>query len=372
MRKLILFALMITLSLSAGAQAQTPTNLPTPCLGDTPNVYLIINAARRRIVNWDTFLSLGYQQAQIVPCGAATNDPEGTPITRLFKGSGAPVYWLKDGVRHYIPDMDTFTTLGFRVDQITQLPDDVMTLWPPGDTLDSIDGNSINKIYFEQTISNYTIRLWHPGQGLTDFATISTQDRKDVLIQDVESIGKLPASDITGDGSPDIEFLIRSNPGSEHCCWGMVVYSLDADEANKVLEVYSPGDQIAGTGQGDWQDLNNDGVYEFITQDPLTGIACSQPNVTAILEYDPAQQRYVGASPKFEAYYGDLIAQDLTQAKSGEPCDVYPLITTLLYVGKSAEAKSIFDSMYHAADAATFWTSLQSSVAQGRFYTAGS
>ncbi len=360
-----LFALILTVS--AGVQANA--SLPTPCLGDAPNVYLIINGYRDHIVDWETFLNLGYLQSDIVPCSASDmSDPLGQPITRLFKGSDPAVYWLKDGVRHHIPDMDTFTALGFQTSQISVLPDSVLALWPLGGGLTSTTTTSADTVYDQQTIGMYTIRLWHPAHGLTNFATISTPGQPDVRIDDVESIGGLPAANVTGDGLPDVEFPIRSNPGSVHCCSGTVVYELGASPLN-ILSVLSPADQLASTGIGEFQDLNGDGAYEFIVQDPLTGIACSQPNVTAILSYDSASGRYVGASPHFASYYNDEITQFTAQAAVGDHCSVYPLIETLLYMGRMADAQTAFNSFYHGSDAADFWAALQTAAQAGRFYT---
>jgi len=367
-RFLLLALLLLTVTFSA-AQAQSDS-LPIPCLGsDGFKVYLIIDGTRRHIVDWDTFLNLGYQQSQIIPCDADNSDPEGAPITRLFKGSDAPIYWLENGRRRHIPDMDTFAALGFRTSDVSDIPDDLLSLWTLGTPLPSLSATPGDKIYSEQVIGDDTIRLWHPGQGLTDFATItSPYQQGEIRINDVESIGELPTDDIDGDSYPDIEFLTHF-PGS-HCCSGTVVYDL-TPYAPKVLDIHTMGDQPAG-GRGDFQDLDGDGVYEFIMQDPLSGIACTQPSVTAILAYDPNQQQYVGASPRFVSYYDDSIPQLTTQAQSGVQCDVYPLITTLLYAGETKNAKAAFDKVYHADDAAAFWAALQASVEHGQFYVAGS
>src|SRR5215213_6453536 len=124
MRKhgLILIALLLTLVFTSAIQAQYgDTGQPTPCQGDGTNIYLIIDYTRRHIADWDTFLNLGYYQDQIFPCDADLNDPEGTPITRLFKGTDAAIFWMQNGVRRHIPDMDTFAAIGFRTNAITEL-----------------------------------------------------------------------------------------------------------------------------------------------------------------------------------------------------------------------------------------------------------
>jgi hypothetical protein len=122
--------------------------LPKPCSQNPPNVYLALNGQRRHIVDWQTFMDLGYQQSDISACEnvyysnaegpnkiTAANFPEGAPITRLVKGSGSSVYWMENGIRRHIPNMATFTALGFQTRDITVLPDEILNLWPEGTPL---------------------------------------------------------------------------------------------------------------------------------------------------------------------------------------------------------------------------------------------
>jgi len=111
------------------------------CKQDDPKVYLVIGEERLHIVDWDTFLSLGFRQEQIVPCGAMADYAEGAPITRLLKGSGDPVYWMEAGRRRHIPNMQTFFALGFQVKDIATVPDDVLSSWPLGTALPSAQGS---------------------------------------------------------------------------------------------------------------------------------------------------------------------------------------------------------------------------------------
>lgn len=109
--------------------------LPAACKNSGPDIYLIVGKERRHIVDWDTFLNLGYTQEQIIPCDVMASYPEGAPITRLLKGTGDSVYWMKEGIRHHIPDMETFNALGFQMKDISTLPDEVLNLWPSGEPL---------------------------------------------------------------------------------------------------------------------------------------------------------------------------------------------------------------------------------------------
>jgi hypothetical protein len=367
---LIIFAILMLLAVPFITQAQSTSTLPAPCQSDWPKVYLVVDNTRRHITDWATFLDLGYLTPDIVPCGEAVNDPEGAPITHLFKGaSSVEVYLMETGLRRHIPDMDTFNALGFQVKNITTLPDEIVNLWPTGMPLDSVVPPPQDTVYQQIVIGSYTVRLWHPGQGITDFATLSAPDQPDVRVNDIEGIEQLPAPDVTGDGSPDLMFLTHPN-GSVHCCYGTVVYNLGA-VPTKILDILSPASQIPGTGRGYFQDFDGDRRYEFITRDPLVGVACTQPSVYVTLQYDPAQGQYVGATPSFASYNADMINQYLAVPLTSDPCTIYPAVTTLLYMGRPDDAKVAFDSLYQGSDAASLWTTLQTAVNQGRFYVPG-
>src|SRR5579885_2536146 len=93
----ILFIIILGSVAPANARSVSHSSkLPTPCISTGPEVYLVIDGMRRHIVDWDTFLNLGYQSSDIVPCGAASGFAEGAPITRLFKGSDDAIYLLQN------------------------------------------------------------------------------------------------------------------------------------------------------------------------------------------------------------------------------------------------------------------------------------
>jgi hypothetical protein len=125
--------------------------------------------------------------------------------------------------------------------------------------------------------------------------------------------------------------------GGSHCCAGTVVYGLRPIPP-EVLHIIASGSNDAG--RGTFQDLDGDGVHEFITVDPLTGIPCTQSIVKVILRYEPGQG-YVGASPSFpQAYDEDLATfRQATEAgreatRDGYECGICPLIVTCLHIGR--------------------------------------
>ncbi|MEO8611782.1 MAG: hypothetical protein ABI690_28040 [Chloroflexota bacterium] len=359
-----LLIMIVLLPLSVSAQASG--SLPPACIMEGPEVYMVVNGNRRHIVDWDSFLNLGYKQADIVPCAADANDLEAGLVTRLLKGSDVRVYWMQDGRRRHIPDMDTFEAMGFQIDDITILPDDILAKWRLGAPIDSILSTTADKVYQTVSIASYTICLWHPGQGISDFATISALNQPDIRVDGIESIAPLPVDDINGDGYPDLMFLTHPN-GSAHCCYGTIIYSL-GKVPTQILNILSPAYQTPGTGRGDFQDIDGDGRYEFVTNDPLGGIACTQPSVNVILQYDPMQGHYVGVTPQFATYRADMIARYLSLPSTSDPCTIYPMVTTLMYLGKTDEAKAAFYRLYHADNTASYWETLQAAVKLGRFY----
>ncbi len=506
--RVLILSIVIALGISVGRQIEglngggaqpTASRLPSPCIIDgSPDVYLMIDKSRRHIVNWDTFLALGYRQSDIVPCGAAANDPLGGPITRLFKGSDASVYWMEAGQRRHIPDMQTFSAMGYTISDITVLPDSILTLWPEGaplpssaqtqaataqptaaksgavsvcgtdldhaylvagdirypiygwvntlnlgfteadlhpcdanlhDTLtaairSSLIKGSADAVYWMQngvrhhipdmatfdklgfnglditvlpdwivswwplgddltsapppasdhvrqtlTIGAYTIRLWYTAHRLEGYATISAPGRADVRVNAAESIGQLPAADVTGEGHPDVMFLLRS-VYSGHCCWGTSVYDLGPKPV-EVLAITSPAYNSPDAGRGVFRDLNGDGSYEFITEDQVQG-GCSVPNVETVLAY--RHGRYVGASPSFLSYYTRYLDQAAAltnhspETREGYECIIQPLVPTLLYIGKVKEARLAFDHLYAGPDAETLWNGFVQGVKKARFY----
>ncbi len=224
----------------------------------------------------------------------------------------------------------------------------------------------------EQHVGTYTIRLWHPAQGLYDHATISQSGQPEVYVEAVQALGQLPAVDITGEGDPEI--LFETYQGGSHCCWGTVVYSLGPAPV-KILDINSTPDYY-GDGRGTFQDIDGDGQYEFITHDALSGIPCSAPTVQVILRYEPGRG-YVGASPYYAKVYADEIAANTRQAETniektheGYKCDVYPVIVAYLYSGQTARARSEMERLYQGADRSELLDRLEQSVKQGRFYIA--
>lgn len=131
------------------APTLVPGPLPTPspairtpqtlslCQANGPEVYLVVGTERRHIVDWDSFLTLGFKQEQIRACGTNVTYAEGQPLTRLLKASGDEIYWIENGSRRHIPDLITFRALGFRDQDISLVSDELLATWAVGPPIPS-------------------------------------------------------------------------------------------------------------------------------------------------------------------------------------------------------------------------------------------
>lgn len=124
-------------TVTAAAPSPQPTE-PLLCQNAGPEVYLVFQGVRHHIVDWETFLSLGFKSEQIRPCGDSAAAPEGVALTHLLKGSGDPVYWMEAGQRRHIPDMDTFRALGYLESNIAVVPDALLNTWPLGEPIPAV------------------------------------------------------------------------------------------------------------------------------------------------------------------------------------------------------------------------------------------
>jgi hypothetical protein len=129
---------------TATATALPPAALPEPFTvikaENAPEVYLVVDGVRRHIPDWDTFLALGFESGDVVTAWQTSGIPQGPRLTRLLKGSDEPVYWMDGGVRHHIPDMETFRQLGYREEDVSLVPDRLLIAWPLGEPVPSVLG----------------------------------------------------------------------------------------------------------------------------------------------------------------------------------------------------------------------------------------
>jgi dipeptidyl aminopeptidase/acylaminoacyl peptidase len=130
------------------------------------------------VVDQETFANLGYGEKDVassISDGTQMGYPLGAPFTRLLKGSGEEVYWMENGFRRHIPDMDTFRQLGYRPEDIFLVSDELLRSWPPGESLPSVLGTPpepIPPLSEERVVLSYRPfdRIHHASELYTVYA----------------------------------------------------------------------------------------------------------------------------------------------------------------------------------------------------------
>jgi len=230
----------------------------------------------------------------------------------------------------------------------------------------------------ERLIGNYAIRFWrNPDDplGIDALVLIETAGQPSIRILMASSLNDLTGSDINGDGYPDV--VVETYSGGAHCCFGTQVYSLRPDGA--VLILQKPESNAGGY----FEDLDADGVSEFVTyEDSFAYQYCPYAagvSAKVIMAYDPSQDRYVPASPRFPEQYADEIAAneeralyapgELGEWEGTNICAILPLALDYLFLGQPDKAQSEFVSRYSGADTAAKWTEIMQVVQSSPLYT---
>ncbi|MCL4535058.1 MAG: hypothetical protein M1370_07870 [Bacteroidetes bacterium] len=179
----------------------------------------------------------------------------------------------------------------------------------------------------ERNIGAYTLRLWQNMSARkyppSDIVTISAPGQDTIQIDPVLKLDDLTGADV----------IVHTFSGGAHCCFSTIIYDLglalpsiaprtgEGPALTKVLET-----RPSNCG-GNLQDLDGDGVYEYVTCDDLFAYTyccyVGSPKVQAILKYEHGEG-YVPASPEFADMYAHDIAQNTRTAEGGKPggqCD---------------------------------------------------
>lgn len=143
-------------------------------------------------------------------------------------------------------------------------------------------------------------------------------------------------TDITGDGIPDL--VVEEFPLHVECCWSYSIFSLGP---NFKLEAKVEGLHSPMT----FEDVNHDGVYELVGDDPTFYSWYASPRV--VLKYDKAQATYEFATnlmkkaPPTEA---QMVEKQKEFAKAtvyaGFPVapQIYGYMLDLIYSGNASSA----------------------------------
>jgi len=238
----------------------------------------------------------------------------------------------------------------------------------------------------ELGLGSYLVRL-EPPQGSPlphevgyppSFAKTLTIWRGNLKVAEedyVQALGALTGTDITGDGYPDV--IVECYSGGAHCCFQTVVYSL-----GEWVQMFRAG--CESNCPGEFQDLDGDGICEFVTCDDIFAYRyCAfsdSPLVTVILRFEPGIG-YTVASQDFPALYADEITAHTALAEEvlhGDgllgfddtpKCGVLPLVLDYLYSGQVEQGWEALYHYYRLPDVEAFRADIEQEIARSGYFT---
>ncbi len=230
--------------------------------------------------------------------------------------------------------------------------------------------------------AGYTVCVWRSrdaeAPGYYRIVTIDHGETRLVCEDWATGLNRMSGVDIDGTGYPNV--IIEKYSGGAHCCFSTSVYDL-GETLTPVDLPPSPG----GNSPGEFEDLNGDGVFEFLTADDSFAYAyccfAGSPAVPVVLVYSPAVRRYVPASFKYPGLYCEAIARDAERARAASSsadlgwdgtgkCEVLPLVLDYLYSGDTAAAWEALAAYYPWPDCEAFRAEIEAVVASSPYYAA--
>lgn len=230
----------------------------------------------------------------------------------------------------------------------------------------------------ERLINGYAIRFWRNSSdplGFESVLLIESAWQAPIRVDMASAINDLTGTDVNADGYPDL--VVETYSGGAHCCFGTQVYSLRPTAA--VLILQKPESNAGGY----FDEQNADDVAEFITYDDSFAYQycpyAAGVSVKVIMAYNPEQDSYLPASPRFADDYSEDIAtnQQRADAAPGEMgewdgtniCAILPLALDYLYLGQPDKAQAEFASRYSGPDTDVKWTEILQVVQSSPLYT---
>ena len=228
----------------------------------------------------------------------------------------------------------------------------------------------------QETIGKYIVRYWSAPPSLDGYSgsalTIAADAQPLVEITEVIDIDQLSGTDITGEGDPDL--IVVHHTGGASCCTWVEVVDL-GDQVRTVLS--SPFSGFSGV----FEDLDGNGVFEFITYDDSYDSSCGYPGaVSAKVIYEYDGDEYRPASPKYAKSYQADIDKHLEWAQAAKPangdydgttkCSVLPLVLDYLYSGQTDQGWKVLHEYYTYPDVDEIEAWLKGKMEESPYYVA--
>ncbi|HUN21534.1 MAG TPA: hypothetical protein PK299_00220 [Anaerolineales bacterium] len=226
-------------------------------------------------------------------------------------------------------------------------------------------GNAIFRVFRPQTDNGFS----------EDFLTIQIPDQPLQQIENFTGYGSMTGQDLTADGYPEV--VVEGFTGGAHCCFSTHVFSTAPTNTQEILAL-GPSQ----CGSGSFEDLDNDGVFEFLTcEDRFDYLYCpyaASPHPAVVLHYS-AESGYQPASPDFagrvllDENVHLQLAQNAVVGEMGESdgtnkCAVLPIVLDYLYTGQTNLAWTMLDSYYIGTDKTEFQTAIADIVFNSPLY----
>jgi len=115
-------------------------NLPTSgnanilIKGPGPVIYYLIGGTKLYLPDWDHFIHFGFTIDNLTDVSQPILDifPVGPSFTRLIKGSGPDIYYVENAQRRHIPNMETFNSWGWDINTVRVWDDYFLNQLPLG------------------------------------------------------------------------------------------------------------------------------------------------------------------------------------------------------------------------------------------------
>jgi hypothetical protein len=260
------------------------------------------------------------------------------------------------------------------------------------------DPEALYALAEERRFAGYVVQLWRrEGEGMyfddvlrffADGQSPAGGAASEIDVPAIEVRGGVelhPRSgeDMDGDGLP--ELVIQRYSGGAHCCFSTHVYTLAPVPEPARLLMRTPDSNCPG----DFEDLDEDGLPEFVTCDDLMAYArcpyaiSPMPKVylraEAGLGYLPANDRFAERyAAGIEAKANALQARAANASGEGggmesldagaDACEVLDVTLDLLYAGRAAEGWRFLDEHYRGADVDGLRAELEAALAASPYY----